>query len=259
MNNITLKVPEGDFESLRGELISLGFYEKEVSGTLWSLSNGETHVLLYPSGTLLIQGSGRERIREFVFSRLSVPQVVLVGCDESGKGDVFGPLALCCAVLKPEYYKRALELNPKDCKKAEDEEVIKKAEAFSLFGEFRCKVVEPLELNSMYESLGNLNRILDRLYRELLFELKESYPQAKFFVDAYSARNPFGKPVVFEPKSEKNPAVAMASLLARAEFLKWLRAHQLPKGSSKGALSRAKELFSKDPQRAKRLLKTFFL
>lgn len=259
MSNLTIRVPKEDSENLKLELSRLGFREREVSGALWSLSDGKTHVVLYPSGTLLLQGKEKEGIRELLLSRLKAPQKVVVGCDESGKGDVFGPLVLCCAVIKPEYYRKVLELNLKDCKKMKDERVIKKAEAFRSFGEFRCRCVEPVELNLMWEQTGNLNRVLDRLYGELLKDLEEEYPSADFFVDAYSARNPFGRKVVFEPKGEENLSVAVASVLARAGFLEWLSVYGLPKGSSPESLSLARALYQKDPEGAKELLKTFFL
>ncbi|MDW8032934.1 MAG: ribonuclease HIII [Aquificaceae bacterium] len=259
MSSLSIRVPREDFENLKFELLGLGFCEREVLGALWSLSDGNTHLVLYPSGTLLLQGKYKEDIKELIFSRLKVPQRVMVGCDESGKGDVFGPLLLCCAVIKPEYYRKVLELNPRDCKKMKDEEVVEKAKALRSFCELRCRCVEPLELNLMWEQVGNLNRVLDKLYGEILKELEESYPSADFFVDAYSARNPFGGRVVFKPKGEENLSVAVASVLARAGFLEWLDAQGLPKGSSPDSLSLARALYQKDPEGAKKLLKTFFL
>ena len=259
MTNLTLKVPKEDVEKLRTELLNRGFYEISSPNTLWSLSNGQAYIHLYPSGTLLLQGKGTQELKEFILSLLTPSEKILVGCDESGKGDIFGPLVLCCAIIKPEYYKKALDLNLRDCKKMKDEEVIKKAKAFESFGEFRCKVIEPPELNQMYEGIKNLNRILDRLYLEILKDIKKSYHSAEVFVDAYSKRSPFGKEVVFEHKGEENIAVATASVLARAKFLEWIRDKKLPKGSSLESLSLARSIYREDREWAKKLLKTFFL
>ena len=111
----------------------------------------------------------------------------------------------------------------------------------------------------MYEGIKNLNRILDRLYLEILRDIKKSYPFAEVFVDAYSKRSPFGKEVVFEHKGEENIAVATASVLARAKFLEWLKDKKLPKGSSLESLSLARSIYREDREWAKKLLKTFFL
>ncbi len=259
MTNLTVKVPKEDSDRLKVELLNRGFYEISSPNTLWSLSNGQTYIHFYPSGTLLLQGKGTQELREFILSLLTPSEKILVGCDESGKGDVFGPLVLCCAIIRPEYYKRVLELNLRDCKKMRDEEVIKKAKAFESFGEFICRVVEPVELNQMYEEIKNLNRILDRLYLEILREIKKAYPTAEVFVDAYSKRSPFGKGVVFEHKGEENVAVATASVLARARFLEWLRDKGLPKGSSLESLALARDIYRRYKEKAKSMVKVFFL
>jgi len=51
------------------------------------------------------------------FLALVQAEGVLVGCDEAGKGDVFGPLVVCCALIRPENFHKVLELAPKDSKK----------------------------------------------------------------------------------------------------------------------------------------------
>jgi len=259
MTNLTLKVFPEKAEELKSELLRRGFYELESPGLKWLLTDGENTLRLYPSGTLLIQGKRTEAMKELVLSLIEAPSSTDIGCDESGKGDVFGPLVLCCAVIKPEYYKKVLSLNMRDCKRMKDEEVLRKADLFRSFGEFRCRLVEPGQLNELYQKSGNLNRILDALYGELLEGLFKKYPSASFFVDAYSKKSPFDKRVQFEHRGEERLAVATASVLARAEFLTWLRRHNLPKGSSPQVMELARRIYRQDAQMAKKLLKTFFL
>ena len=71
MTNLTLKVPKEDVEKLRTELLNRGFYEISSPNTLWSLSNGQAYVHLYPSGTLLLQGKGTQELKEFILSLLT--------------------------------------------------------------------------------------------------------------------------------------------------------------------------------------------
>lgn len=239
--------------------MEMGFWKISLPNALWSFTNGEVNVVFYPSGTLLLQGKRSKELKENILHLIKPSERIAIGCDESGKGDVFGPLVVCCAVIKPEYFNRILELNYRDCKRMRDEEVLKKAEAFKEFGEFKCRILEPLELNLLYEEIGNLNRILDTLYRDFIKELKEKYPFGDFFIDAYSQKNPFGEGVIFEHKGEERLPVAVASCLARGEFLKWLSSRGLPKGSSPESLALAKKIYKEDKEKAKRLLKVFFL
>lgn len=258
MTSLTLRVPQGEFKKLKDELNRQGFVDVSPSQALWSVKKDGTSLALFPSGTLLLQGKDSYRVRDIVLTLLDNIQQIEVGCDESGKGDVFGPLVLCCAILKPEYFKKTLSLNMRDCKRMRDEEVIRKAHSFRSFGEYRCISVEPHELNQLHAEHRNLNRILDRLYGELIVQVSKNYPSARLMVDAYAKKNPFSG-VIFEPDGENDLAVATASVLARAEFLKWLKEHNLPKGSSPQALQYAQRLYREDPAEAKRLLKTFFL
>ncbi len=259
MTNLTLRVAPEKAKELKKELLRMGFHEMEDPNLLWFLTDGETFLRLYPSGTLLIQGKDAQNLKELILSFIEVPSLITVGCDESGKGDVFGPLVLCCAVIKPDYYKRVLSLNMRDCKKMKDDQVLKKAQIFKSFGEFRCKLVEPASLNELYQKVGNLNRILDGLYMELLEELLKKYPHGSFSVDAYSKISPFDRRVSFKHKGEEDLAVATASVLARAEFLNWLKKRELPKGSSPEVMELARKLYRQDKERAKDMIKTFFL
>lgn len=259
MSNLTLRVPPEKVEKLKEKLAGLGFHEVRKEGVLWFLTNGRQNLTLYPSGTLLIQGKDSEALKKDLLSLIESPEGIQVGCDESGKGDVFGPLVVCCAVIKPEYYRDVLGLNMRDCKRMKDQEVLKKAERFKSFGEYSCKVVEPEELNELYKETGNLNRILDQLYGRLILDLIKRYPSASFCVDAYAHGNPFGSRIRFEHKGEENLAVATASVLARAEFLKWLARHGLPKGSSVEVMELARRTYRENPDQAKKLLKVFFL
>ncbi len=256
---ITLKLEKQDWNRVRALLEELGFKGSSRDNVVWYLTDGSNHATLYFSGTLLIQGKRAKEVKELIVSSLDTPENVSVGCDESGKGDVFGPLVLCCAVIKPEYYKKVLSLNMRDCKRLSDEAVLKKAEVFRTFGEFKCRLVEPKELNELYEKKKNLNRILDELYVGLLEEFLKKYPEGEFFVDAYSSRSPFDSRVSFIHKGEEELAVATASVLARAEFLKWLKDRGLPKGSSKEAMALARKIYRENKERAKESLKLFFL
>jgi len=254
----SVKIPKGQEEKVFQSLKEKGFKERDIPNALWSLCNKEVCITLYPSNTLLLQGKELESWESFILSLIDIPQEVEIGCDEAGKGDIFGPLVLCCAVIEPSNYLEVLSVAPKDSKALRDEELLKKVEKLSKVVKRKCMSLEPERLNELHRELKNLNRVLDKAYAKLLEEMRKSY-KGRVFVDAYSHRSPFGPDVVFEPKGERYLSVAVASMFARAKFLMWLKERDLPKGSSKDAISLAKKLLKENPEEAKRLLKLFFL
>lgn len=254
--NVSLRLPEDYYEQVRIRLKGMSFQERAVPHALWSVCKEGTCVTLYPSGTLLLQGKESRYLADLILSLIKIPQNVIIGCDESGKGDVFGPLVVCCVVIFPSSYKKVLSITPKDSKLLEDEELCKKVESLSELVDARYVIYEPELLNQLYERFKNLNRILDKAYGELIKGLEYN---VEIRIDAYSSRNPFGSTVIFEPKGERDIAVSVASMFARAKFLECLKQHNLPKGASKLVMKVAKEMFQKDPNKAKKLLKTFFL
>ncbi|MFN3814391.1 MAG: ribonuclease HIII [Aquificaceae bacterium] len=260
--NVSVSVPQEYFSSLYNTLKEKGFKDRYIKHTLWSLQLADIYIALYPSGSLLLQGKDASKLNElkkFILSFVVPPSRPQIGCDESGKGDVFGPIVFCCAAVEPKVYKDILGLTPKDCKLIRDDELFRKVKLLSNMVDVTCILYEPKELNSMYEQIKNMNRIMDMAYESLLEEVKKKYPECDIYIDAYSKVNPFDEKVHFEPKGERVVFVAVASMFARAKFIEWLKRYNLPKGSTREALLKAKEILKKDPKGASTIIKTFFL
>ncbi len=262
-----LRIPEGYQQKIREHLKELGFKERHVKNALWSFEGEGVYVSMFPSGTLLIQGKDADPLEEEVLSLIEVPDGPVAGCDEAGKGDIFGPLVLCCAVICPENFREVLRANPKDSKSMKDEEVLRKAKKLRGIVRRRCINIKPERFNELYPRYGNLNRLMDAAYRKIVDQIRDESSPSKVVIDAYSCRNPFEgvEGVVFVEKGERDVAVSVASILARERFLRSLRdmeaelGSKVPKGASSEAMELARELLRKDPKLASRLIKLSFL
>lgn len=170
-----------------------------------------------------------------------------IGTDESGKGDYFGPLVVA-GVFLPEGQQDVLrELGVKDSKRISDNrahdlsDLIKRGYTHSLV------VIGPERYNALYSQLRNLNRILAWAHSRAIENILEEVPCALAITDQFgdklyvtNALMKKGKMIelIQKPKAEDDLAVAAASVLARAEFLKRLYflskdiGVELPKGSS---------------------------
>ena len=170
-----------------------------------------------------------------------------LGTDESGKGDYFGPLVVAGVFLPEDQEKVLLELGVKDSKRFSDNRVRELAGLIKKGYTHSIVAIGPEKYNSLYIKLRNLNRILawahSRAIENILEEVNcklaitDQFGDKAFVLNALMKR---GKSIelIQKPKAEEDLAVAAASILARAEFLKRLYflsqdiGIDLPKGSS---------------------------
>jgi ribonuclease HIII len=170
-----------------------------------------------------------------------------IGTDESGKGDYFGPLVVAGVFVPEEQEKVLRELGVKDSKTLSDSRVQEYAELLKKGYKHSLVVIGPEKYNELYTKLRNLNKILawahSRAIENILEEVRCSLAITDQFGDKVFVLNALMKKgrnieLIQRPKGEEDLAVAAASILARAEFLRRLYflskdvGFELPKGSS---------------------------
>jgi ribonuclease HIII len=207
----------------------------------------------YRSGKVLFQGQdcGRqvrlaERIlvhAELANKRLEFP---IVGGDESGKGDLFGPLVVAAFATCGESERReVVRAGARDCKLMTDAEVRTVAIRLNSIGVSSIRILMPHDYNARYVRVHNVNILLNEVYAELLLELATASKAHTVILDKYGGRamalwkTPQSFRFVVETHAERYPEVAAASVLARAAFLDGLERTardsgvvRLPKGAS---------------------------
>lgn len=170
-----------------------------------------------------------------------------IGTDESGKGDYFGPLVTAGFFL-PEGQEEVLrELGVKDSKRLTDNRVREIADTLKAGYKHSVVAIGPEKYNELYQKMRNLNRMLawahSRVIENLLAEVPCNLVITDQFGDKAFVNNALMKmgrniELIQKTKAEDDPAVAAASILARAEFLKRLFflsreiGSELPKGAA---------------------------
>lgn len=170
-----------------------------------------------------------------------------IGTDESGKGDYFGPLVVAGVFLPDEQQNVLKELGVKDSKRHSDNRVRELADILKKGYKHSLVVIGPEKYNELYLKLRNLNKMLAWAHSRVIENILEEVPCSLVITDQFGNKSfvlnalmKRGKDVelVQKPKAEEDLAVAAASILARAEFLKRLYflsqdiGINLPKGSS---------------------------
>jgi ribonuclease HIII len=221
------------------------FAFRPLDHAAWSAKGEDVVVTLYLSGKLVVQGRGLEAfLRRHLPDaspsappeRTAAPAVAEIreetlGSDESGKGDYFGPLVVAAALVRPEDADFLVELGVRDSKLATDGTIRRVEGALAGRLPHAVRVLEPESYNEAWRRAGNLNVLLGRLHAEVIDAVLAAMPDARprIIVDRFgdpghvrraltptARRRPFSMPT----RGEAYPAVAAASFLARAAFLR---------------------------------------
>lgn len=197
-----------------------------------------------------------------------------IGTDESGKGDYFGPL-VAAGVFLPEGQDAVMqELGVRDSKKISDNRVREIAENIKAGYKHSIVAIGPEKYNDLYSKFRNLNRLLAWAHSRVIENILEAVPCSLAITDQFGDKafvlNALMKKgrnieLIQKTHAEEDMAVAAASILARAEFLKRLFflskeiGLELPKGSSARSDEVGLELAKRDgPQVLNIVAKTHF-
>ncbi|WXR62963.1 ribonuclease HIII [Peptostreptococcaceae bacterium AGR-M142] len=188
----------------------------------------------------------------------------LIGVDESGKGDLFGPLVIASVYVDYESYKKLYNLGVKDSKMIDDIKILKLSKKIKAICEYSVVKIRNDKYNELYDKIKNLNKLLAWGHARAIENLLNK-------VDCHTVlSDKFGKEELIknrlmekgqninlyqQTKAESNMAVAAASILARAEFVKELdninKEYNIrfPKGISHMTIEKGKEFVKKYGQK----------
>ncbi len=152
----------------------------------------------------------------------------LIGTDEAGKGDYFGPLVCAACYLNNDLYDILSTTGIRDSKKISNGKAKTVAIEIKRYCPHNVVVIGPEKYNQLYAKFKNLNRMLAWAHAKAIENMLEKVKAAYALTDQFGneklvkdALQKEGKGInlLQIPKAEANPAVAAASVLARAEFL----------------------------------------
>jgi len=198
---------------------------------------------LYRSGKLVVQGSeARWFLERYVDPQdtpsasapvepsgpIQVGQRVLIGSDEAGKGDYFGPLVVVAVRADPAERAELARSGVADSKTLSDERIRVLAPALEGRYAFASEVLDPPDYNREHPRFKSLNPLLAELHARCIRRLAQ--PGALVLVDKFADERLVAgrlKDVDVElhqrTRAEREPVVAAASVIARNLFLEGLK------------------------------------
>lgn len=192
--------------------------------------------------------------------------ITWAGSDESGKGDFFGPLVVAAVVVDDSTAEKLQAAGVKDCKLLTDKKILElEAAIMGAVVDYAVLELKPKFYNLRYAQVvaagGKLNQLLTSGHVEALSKVitrQEAVSSA--LIDQFTTSNNIlyvlkrrfpGVEFNQQPKAESDMAVAAASVLARARFLRTMETlskaagMELPKGGGDHTTACAKALANK--------------
>ena len=189
--------------------------------------------------------------------------VTWAGSDESGKGDFFGPLVVAAVVVDDTTAAKLQAAGVRDCKQLSDKRILELETVIqNCVVDFAVLELKPKFYNLRYEQIaaagGKLNQLLTSGHVEALSKVLQRQPQVHdALIDQFTPSDIVLRllklrfPTVGfaqRPRAEEDMAVAAASVLARARFLRTMETlstaagEELPKGGGDQSTACAQRL-----------------
>lgn len=245
LNNIKkiLKINHVNIKEIKQ--INHGFQLKldhpQLTGHL-RIYSGRKGIRIDQSQLKLIPGTEIAVILKTALNLKDIPEIEknqafsgsIIGCDESGKGDYFGPLVCAAVFVDKNLEQQWKEFSIEDSKNLSDSKNYQIGQMMlSLYKDF-VEIAElwPAEYNRQYNQMKkqhlNLNHLLARLHSQAILKLADRHPPDTVIIDQFSKQSLFNLPsagfsktlkIIEITRAEKYMAVAAASVIARYRYL----------------------------------------
>jgi len=288
----TYTLDEAQVRRLRELVGTKGFVFGPLEHGHFTARKGKCVLSAYLSGKLVVAGKEAKEFVEFVlepevlgearlgYEKIRNPEMYAphFGIDESGKGDLFGPLVVAGVYVDEKKADQLVAAGVRDSKTiTSDKKIGELAEEIGrAVGPAREVVtIGPERYSELYRKFGNLNRMLAWAHGKVIANLHGKVPGCP-----RALSDQFGDPRLVAGElrkqgvelkleqrttAESDIAVAAASILARAEFVRQLgrlsmdAGVELAKGSGAGVKKQAEELFQRGGrEKLAKICKTHF-
>ena len=183
-------------------------------------------------------------------AEISLP---MIGTDESGKGDYFGPLVVGAVYVDAATERVLRDAGVRDSKELSEEKIMELGDFIERKTVSVVHAIMPEQYNMEYRQYQNLNKLLAQAHADAVFALFKKVPCRTVLSDQFGDERhlrrllePAGISIHQRPRAEQFMAVAAGSILARRGFVEGIRKLSaasritLPKGNSGHVISAAK-------------------
>ena len=281
----TLKLDDARMDRLRAILAERGWTPFEVAYSRFAFraDHLKVNVTAYTSGKVVVAGKGTEDfVRDILEpevtgeARLGYEEVnhpdwfeAHAGLDESGKGDFFGPVIAATVIADRPAIEAWIKAGVKDSKKIAEPQILRLdaiIRATKGVAVRTCFCGMPKYNELMGKPGANLNRLLAWQHatalgqaldeRRVPWGLLDQFTEQPLVQRELARKGVKDFELRMRTKAEEDPVVAAASVVARAEFVRQMRAlsdrlgEPLQKGAGSGVKTQAAAIIARLGARA---------
>ncbi len=258
MTNIVLQLSSDQQNSVKSSYASYQV-ERKAPGVVFAAKLSDVTITIYKSGKVMFQGGGAQReaskfgevtVNTSVVSQTTTNQSIktkgdtlplnfaqrsVIGSDETGTGDYFGPITVAAVYVPSDKIQLIQELGVKDSKMLTDAKMVEMAPdimASCTYSILTLRNEKYNEIQSKGYSQGKIKAMLhNKALKHVLDKIAPKKPEY-ILIDQFAERETYYKHiqnqkeivrenVLFSTKAEQlHVSVAAASILARYAFLK---------------------------------------
>ncbi|MGG1677641.1 ribonuclease HIII [Neobacillus sp. NRS-1170] len=265
MGNVVINVGMKEILEMKS-YYSMHLVDKLPPGSVFAAKTPSCMITAYKSGKVLFQGNGSEQEAgrwggnpapaSAKVAKGDLPAGIggmsVIGSDEVGTGDFFGPITVVAAYVKKEHIPLLKELGVRDSKDLNDEKIIEIAKVIKDVVPFSLMTMKNEKYNQVQQSgmsQGKMKAILhNQAILNVLGKISPEKPEAilidqfvqagTYFQHVKSQKAVAKENVYFSTKAEGiHLAVAAASILARYAFIQYIdklseaAGFKIPKGA----------------------------
>jgi ribonuclease HIII len=272
MSNVVLKKTNEDMIKMM-DYYRPSLTSKTPPGGLFTAKTSNCTITAYKSGKVLFQGGGCEaeagkwgiptspntsptskKTKTLSSSNLptNIQELSIIGSDEVGTGDFFGPITVCAAYVRQDQLHLLKELGVQDSKNLKDDKISSIAKQIIQFLPYSLLILHNEKYNSMQQSGMSQGKLKALLHNQAIGNLLEKISPEKpelILIDQFAKpevyynylkgqKNVRRESVYFSTKAESiHAAVAAASIIARHAFvqhfesLSKMAGFKIPKGA----------------------------
>lgn len=253
--------------SLHSRLKDKDFTLSKPQHTLFQARKPGLTCTAYLSGKVVVQGKEAQEFIEFflepeIIQDFSLPEAFIPhsGIDESGKGDLFGPLCVAGVYADTSQVEKLRQIGVKDSKTLSDPQISVMAKQIAKLCPYHLITLKPIKYNELYTSFRNLNSLLGWAHAVTIESLIEKSGCSRVIIDQFASEHVVLKALskrnlevdlTQRHKGEEDIVVAAASILARAAFVSGLEALsrecgvKLKKGASEATVEAGRQFVRK--------------